>query len=62
MQTCKIRQNISQQHKIRCRVPQGSLLFFLYTNDLPNCLSHTSANMFADETNIATKGLSVEDI
>ena len=66
MQTCKIGQNISQQRKICCGVPQGSnlgpLLFLLYINDPPNCLSHTSANMFADDTNITTKGLNAEDI
>ena len=40
----------------------GPLLFLLYINDLPNCLSHTSANIFADDINITTKGLNVEDI
>ena len=66
MQTCKIGQNISQHRKIRCGVDQGSnlrpLLFLLYINDLPNCLSHTSASMFADDINITTKGLNAEDI
>ena len=66
MQTCKIGQIILQQRKICCGVPQGSnlgpLLFILYINDPPNCLSHTSANMFADDTNITTKGLNAEDI
>jgi hypothetical protein len=63
---CKIGQTRSQQHTIRCGVPQGSnlgpLLFLLYINDLPNRLSYTSANMFADDTNITTKGSSVEVI
>ena len=27
-----------------------------YINDLPNCLSLSSASMFADDTNISTQG------
>ncbi|CAB4040151.1 RNA-directed DNA polymerase from transposon BS, partial [Paramuricea clavata] len=63
---CKIGRTISQERVIRCGVPQGStlgpLLFLLYVNDLPSCLSHSIASMFADDTNLTTSGKSIEDI
>ena len=42
--------------RITCGVPQGTilgpLLFLLYINDLPNCLSHSQPRMFADDTHL----------
>jgi hypothetical protein len=45
-------------------VLQGSiwdpLLFLIYINDLLNCLQHSTARMFADDTNITVSGKSIE--
>ena len=65
-QICKNNQVVSEQHTIRCGVPQGSnlgpLLFVLYINDLPHCLDDASASMFADDTNLTTKGKTIEEV
>ena len=60
IQLCKIDQTFSHRKIVKCGISQGSalgpILFLLYINDLPNCLSSCSANMFADDTNISTNG------
>ena len=42
---------------VSCGVPQsmnlGLLLFLIYINDRPNCLSTASPIMFADDTNVS---------
>jgi hypothetical protein len=49
-----------------CGVPQGTilgpLLFLLYINDLPNCLIHSRARMFADDTNLTYASNDIYDI
>lgn len=58
-QYVKINNCKSGKKTITCGVPQGSvlgpLLFIIYTNDLPNSLTHTHAILFADDTTIYTK-------
>ena len=57
-QQCYINGQLSTAMKIRCGVPQGSilgpLLFLIYINDLPGSLSYSTARMYADDTNIST--------
>ena len=59
-QKCQVKNFISSEKSIRCGVPQGSilgpLLFLLYINDLPQCLSKTKPRMFADDTNLTASG------
>ena len=66
IQMCKVDQTISKEKIIRCGVPQGSnlgpLLFLTYINDLPSCLSRSTASMFADDTNLTTSGTSIADV
>ena len=53
---CNVNGHLSNPLPVTCGVPQGSiigcLLFLIYINDLPSCLSVGSPRMFADDTNI----------
>ena len=52
-QRCQLNGMLSDQRRITCGIPQGSilgpLLFIIYINDLPNCLKRTTPRMFADD-------------
>ena len=61
IQICKVNQTLSNKRIVE-GLNLGPLLFLLYINDLPNCLSSSNASMFADDTNISTCGKSVTEI
>ena len=65
-QKCQIKNVFSSERLINCGVPQGSilgpLLFLLYINDLPHCLSKTKPRLFADDTNLTASANSVTDL
>ena len=65
-QVCILNNSKSQQKTVQCGIPQGSnlgpLLLTIYINDLPNCLKHTQASMFADDTNLTCTGSSANEI
>ena len=56
-QKCFVNGYLSQNRSLACGIPQGTilgpLLFILYINDLPNCLSYTQPRMYADDTNLS---------
>ena len=55
-QQCLVNGHLSEPKEIICGVPQGSilgpLLFLIYINDLPNCLTNTTPCMFADDMQV----------
>ena len=56
LQRCNVNNHLSSATPLNCGVPQGSiigpLLFLIYINDLPNCLSLGFPRMYTDDTNV----------
>ena len=51
---------------MQCGIPHGSclgpLLFNIYANDFPHCLSRSSPNMYADDTTVTYSADDIETL
>ena len=65
-QRCLVNSSLSRICSLECRVPQGTilgpLLFLIYINDLPNCLTSCQPRMYADDTHITYADVDVNSI
>ena len=66
IQKCFVNGHFSSSRLLQCGVPQramlGPLLFLIYINDLPNCLIHSRARMFVDDTNLTYASNNIHEI
>ena len=60
-QRCLVNGSLSQICSLKCGVPLGTilgpLLFLIYINDLPNCLTSCQPRMYADDAHITYTGV-----
>ena len=65
-QQCVVEGCVSKPELICCGVLHGPiidpLLFLIYINDLPGCLLHTKAHMYADDTTIHASSLPTAEL
>ena len=65
-QRCLVNGSLSRICSLKCGVPRGTilgpLLFLIYINDLPNCLTSCQPRMYADDTHITYADVDVNSI
>ena len=63
---CSIIVSLPNNRSLTCGVSQGTilgpLLFLLYINGLPNCLSNFEPRMYADDTHLTYAGDCVDSL
>ena len=65
-QKSSVNGSLSESRSLTCIFPHGTilgpLLFLLYFNDLPNCLSNSDPRMYADDTHLTYADRDIDSI